>query len=94
VATYRIVAWRGVPASVEVSDSSETVTRALSERFQMLIDSAAMQLGIHESDAYIEQWTRGEDQERPGGAQEVADAVVADLENRFPEFIGHAFRVR
>ena len=94
MATYRIVAWRGVPASVEASDPSETVTRPLSERFQMLIDSAAMQLGIHESDAYIEQWTRGEDQERPGGAQEVADAVVAELENRFPEFIGQAFRVR
>ena len=94
MASYCIVAWRGVPASVEASDSTETVTRPLSERFQMLIDSAAMQLGIHESDAYIEQWTRGEDQERPGGAQEVADAVVAELENRFPEFIGQAFRVR
>ena len=94
MATYRIVAWRGVPTSVEVSDSSETVTRALSERFQMLIDSAAMQLGIDDSDAYIEQWARGEAQERPGSAQEVADAVVADLENRFPEFIGQAFRIR
>lgn len=94
MATYRIVAWRGVPASVEASDASETVTRQLSERFQMLIDSAAMQLGIHESDAYIEQWTRGEAQERPGNAQQVADAVVADLENRFPEFIGQAFRVK
>jgi len=94
VATYRIVAWRGVPASVEVSDATESVTRQLSERFQMLIDSAAMQLGIHESDAYIEQWTRGEPEERAGTAQEVADAVVTELENRFPEFIGQAFRVR
>jgi len=94
VATYRIVAWRGVPASVEASDTAETVTRQLSERFQMLIDSAAMQLGIHESDAYIEQWARGDAQERPGSAQDVADAVVAELENRFPEFIGQAFRLR
>jgi len=94
MAKYRIVAWRGVPASVEATDSTETVTRPLSERFQMLIDSAAMQLGIHESDAYIEQWTRGEAQERAGSAQEVADAIVADLENRFPEFIGQAFRLR
>ena len=94
MATYRIVAWRGVPASVEATDATQTVTRPLSERFQMLIDSAAMQLGIHDSDAYIEQWARGEAKERPGSAQEVADAVVADLENRFPEFIGQAFRVR
>ena len=93
MAVYRIVAWRGVPASVEASDASESVTRQLSERFQILIDSAAMQLGIHESDAYIEQWTRGEAQERAGSAQEVADAVVTELENRFPEFIGQAFRI-
>ena len=31
-------------------------------------------------------------QERPGSAAEVADAVVAELEARFPEFIGRAFR--
>jgi len=94
MATYQIVAWRGVPASVEASDAGDTVTRQLSERFQMLIDSAAMQLGIHESDAYIEQWARGPVTERAGTAEDVADAVVAELESRFPEFIGQAFRVR
>ena len=94
MASYRIIAWKDIPASVEARDGADSVTLQLSERFQALIDSAAMQLGIHESDAYIEQWTRGEAQERPGSAQEVADAVVADLETRFPEFIGQAFRVR
>ena len=94
MATYRIVAWRGVPASVEASDAAETVTRQLSERFQVLIDSAAMQLGLHDSDAYIDSWARGEAHERSGSAQEVADAVVVELESRFPEFIGQAFRVR
>ena len=94
MATYQIVAWRGVPASVEASDTTDTVTRQLSERFQMLIDSAAMQLGIHESDAYIEQWARGPVTERAGTAEEVAEAVVAELESRFPEYIGQAFRVR
>src|SRR6266436_5744278 len=81
------------PCSAGSRDASPS-SRPLSERFQMLIDSAAMQLGIHDSDAYIEQWTRGEAQERPGSALEVADAVVTDLENRFPEFIGQAFRIR
>jgi hypothetical protein len=68
------------------------VTRQLSERFLMLIDSAAMQLGLHDSEAYIEQWTRSAPVERPGGAAEVADRVVAELEQRFPEFIGQALR--
>jgi hypothetical protein len=92
MATYQIVAWRGIPASVETREGAETVTRQLSERFHTLIDSAAMQLGLHESDAYIEQWTRSAPAERPGSATEVADHVVAELEERFPEYIGQAFR--
>ena len=92
MATYWIVAWRGIPASVEARDERDTVTRQLSERFQILIDSAAMQLGLHESDAYIEQWSQSEPSERAGAAADVADTVIAELEARFPEFIGQAFR--
>ena len=77
---------------VEARDAVETVTRPLSDRFQQLIDSVAMQLGIHGEDAYLKLWDRGQPQERPGSAAEVADAVVAELEARFPEFIGRAFR--
>ena len=92
MASYRIVTWRNIPASVEASDGAETVTRQLSERFQALIDSAAMQLGLHGSEAYIAAWDRSAAQERPGTAAEVADAVIADLEARFSEFIADAFR--
>jgi hypothetical protein len=91
MATYRIIAWKGIPASVEAEDGTDSVTLQLSERFQMLIDSVAMQLGLQDSDAYLELWSRGEPQDRPGTAREVADAVAADIENRFPEFIGRAF---
>ena len=91
MATYRIVAWKGIPASVEAEDGMDSVTLQLSERFQMLIDSAAMQLGLQDSDAYLELWSRGDPQDRPGTAREVVDAVAADIENRFTEFIGRAF---
>ena len=91
MATYRIIAWKGIPASVEAEDGAGSVSLQLSERFQMLIDSVAMQLGLQDSDAYLELWSRGEPQDRPGTAREVADAVAADIENRFPEFIGRAF---
>ena len=47
MATYRIVAWKGIPASVEAEDGTDSVTLQLSERFQMLIDSAAMQACAH-----------------------------------------------
>jgi hypothetical protein len=92
VATYRVIAWRGIPATVEARDAADSVTHSLSERFQMLIDAAAVQLGLHESDDYLEQWAPGDDQERAGTAAEVAAAVAAELEARFPEFVAAAYR--
>ena len=93
MATYRVIAWKGIPASVEVQDGPESVAVELSERFQMLIDSVAMQRGLHGSDEYLDSWTRGEPQDRPGGAREVAGAVAADLEARFAEFAARAFTI-
>ncbi len=92
MASVQIVWWRQIPASVEARDERETVTRQLSERFQMLIDSIATQFGAHEADAYLEAWRRDEPAERPGTAAEAADAVAAELEARFPEFAAQAFR--
>jgi len=92
VATYQIIAWKDVPAMVEARDATETVTRPLSDRFQQLIDSVAMQLGLQDEDAYLGLWARSEAQERPGSAADVADAIVAELEARFPEIIARAFR--
>ena len=56
MASYRIIAWKDIPASVEARDGAEHVTLQLSERFQALIDSIAMQLGAHAEDAYLEDW--------------------------------------
>ena len=92
MASYTIVSWKTIPAVVEAQDGSESVTRELGERFQALIDSLAMQLGLESEDAYLEAWSRGEPEERPGSAREVADVVVAELEGRFSEFIDQAFR--
>ena len=93
MASYRLIAWKGIPASVEAQDAAESVTVELSERFQMLIDSVAMQRGLHGSDEYLDSWTRGEPEDRPGSAREVADAVAADLEARFAEFAARAFTI-
>jgi hypothetical protein len=92
LAVYQIIAWKDLPAMVEARDDAETVTRQLSDRFQQLIDSVAMQLGLHGDDAYLGLWARSDVQERSGTAAEVADAVVAELEARFPEVVSRAFR--
>ena len=93
MATYRVIDWKGIPASVEAQDGADGVTVELSERFQMLIDSVAMQRGLSGSDEYLESWGRGDPQDRPGTARAVADAVVADLEARFAEFASRAFTI-
>lgn len=91
MATYQIIAWKDVPSMIEARDDAGTVTRPLSDRFQQLIDSVAMRLGLEDQEAYLDLWTRGDAQERPGSATEVADAVAAEIEARFPEIISRAF---
>jgi hypothetical protein len=91
MATFRIIAWRDIPASVEVSDGGEQVTLQLSERFQALIDSVAMQTGAHADDSYLDHWGASAG-ERAGAARDVAATLVAELEARFPEFTALAFR--
>ena len=85
MATFRIIAWRDIPASVEAQDGQEQVTVPLSERFQALIDAVAMRTGAHEDDSYLEAWGTS-DGERPGSARDVGAAVAAELEARFAEF--------
>ncbi len=89
MARYRIIAWKDIPATVEARDDADAVTLPLSERFQALIDSVAMQLGVHD-DAYLEHWG-ATDGERPGSAREVGAALVAEIEERFPEVSARAF---
>ena len=86
MATYQILCWKDIPSVVEATDGQETAKRQLSDRFQALIDSVAMKLGLAGTDEYLDQWEHGEEQERPGSAREVADAVVAELEARFAEY--------
>jgi len=45
-----------------------------------------MRLGLAGTDAYLDQWEHGDEQDRPGPAREVARAIVEDLEARFAEF--------
>jgi hypothetical protein len=92
MASYEVISWRGVPTVVEARDDCGTVTRSLGEQFQALVDSAAMRLGLSESDEYLASWSRSAPAERAGTAEEVAAAVAADLEARFPEFAAGALR--
>jgi len=48
------------------------------------IDQLAMRRGLHGNDDFLAQWHWSDDEEREGTAQEVAEAVVAELESAWP----------
>ncbi len=85
MAQYKISYWRDIPSQVDAFEGEEYVRRPLSERFQALIDSAAMKLGMAGTDDYLEQWSVGPVLTREGNPKEVAEAVAQEQEARFAE---------
>ncbi len=77
---FQIISWRDIPAQVKVVSGRERVGRPLSKRFPVAIDEAAMRAGLTSSDDYLEQWHPGPWHEREGELEEVADAIVAEIE--------------
>ncbi|MGH7386147.1 MAG: virulence factor [Candidatus Rokuibacteriota bacterium] len=87
MARYRIIQWRDLPSLVEALDGEHTVRVPLSQRFQDLIDAVAMREGATESEAYLEGWAPGPESERPGDPEQVAQQVVAELEEGFQDLV-------
>jgi Virulence factor len=82
MATYKILYWQEVPSQIQAEDEQDEVKLQMSPRFMALIDQFAMQRGLQGADEFLAEWSWGEEQEREGSAQEVADAVKAELEAR------------
>jgi hypothetical protein len=82
MATYKILYWQEVPSQIKAEDDQDDVTVPLPARFQERIDQLAAQRGLQQSDDYLAQWHWSDDQERDGSAQEVADAVCAELQSQ------------
>ena len=82
MATYKILYWQEVPSQIRAEDAADDVTVPLAEKFQERIDRLATVRGLQQSDDYLAQWKWSEEQEREGSAQEVAEAVKAELESQ------------
>jgi Tat protein secretion system quality control protein TatD with DNase activity len=80
-----IVCWQDIPSLVEVRDGASVSKQPLSARFQELIDIVAMRKKLVGTDAYLEQWNRRKDAERPGDVDAVAAAVATELEGKYEE---------
>ena len=84
MATYKILYWQEIPSQIKADDGADEVTVPMPPRFMERIDQLALQRGLHDSDDYLAQWNWSDEQERDGDAAEVAEAVKAELEARWP----------
>lgn len=87
MAKYTITSWQDLPSMVEASDNAGKHKIQLSQRFQALIDHVAMESGLMGSDAYLEAWNKTDEQEREGTAEDVARAVVEEVEAQFDDIM-------
>jgi hypothetical protein len=83
MAKYRIFYWKHIPSSIVVEGDGKTIKKQLSQRIQNAIDSYAMAEGLTGTTEYAAQYKRGTWIERDGAPEEVADALLTELEVEF-----------
>jgi len=80
MARYRITYWKHIPQSFTVEGEGRTIKKQLSQKIQDKIDSCAMAEGLTSISDYAAQYKRGDWVERDGSPEEVAEALLSDLE--------------
>jgi hypothetical protein len=80
MAQYQVMYWKHIPAQVKAWDETGQVKRLLPDRFQAAIDAYAMKDGSTDMDAYLEGWRWTDPQERDGSADNVASALIRELD--------------
>jgi metal-dependent amidase/aminoacylase/carboxypeptidase family protein len=77
---YRIMYWKHIPQSFTVEGDGRTIKKQLSDKVQNKIDAYAMAEGLTSTSDYAAQYKRGDWTERDGTPEEVAEALLVDLE--------------
>lgn len=80
---YRIMYWKHIPQSFTVEGDGRTVKKQLSQKIQNAIDAYAMAVDATSATDYAGEFKRGEWIERDGSPEEVAEALLSELETEF-----------
>jgi len=75
--------WKHIPQSFTVEGDGRTVKKELSQKIQNAIDAYAMAEGATSTAEYAAQYKRGQWIERDGSPEEVAEALLSELEAEF-----------
>ena len=79
MAEITIVYWRDIPAQIIAGKGRRGVKKPLPERFEQAIDRCAMKIGAKDSDAYLAEWRKAPEGERPGDDTTAAEAELARI---------------
>jgi len=80
MATYRVLYWQEIPSQIVAEDDDGEVRVPMPPKFLERIDEVATERGLAESDEYLAQWKWSDDEDLAGSAEDVAAAVLAELE--------------
>jgi metal-dependent amidase/aminoacylase/carboxypeptidase family protein len=80
---YRIMYWKHIPQSITVEGDGRTIKKELSQKIQNAIDAYAMAAGLTSTTDYAREYKRGNWVERDGSPEEVAEALLSELEAEF-----------
>jgi len=83
MARYRIMYWKHIPQSFIVEGAGRAVKKELSQRIQNAIDAYAMAAGLTSTTDYAKEYRRGDWIERDGAPEQVAEALLSELETEF-----------
>ena len=83
MAKYRIFYWKHIPSSFTVEGDGRTVKKQLTDKIQNKIDAYAMAVGLTSTEEYSAQYKRGPWVEREGTPEDVAEALLSELETEF-----------
>lgn len=83
MARYRIMYWKHIPQSIIVEGDGRTIKKELSQKIQNAIDAYAMNAGLTSTSDYAKEYRRGDWIEREGSPEEVAEALLSELEAEF-----------
>jgi hypothetical protein len=81
---YQILYWHDIPVQVRAGGRRDRVSVELPKRFQEAVDNAAMAAGLTGTDTYLAGFEWSAPMERDGASDEIAAAVAAELEERYP----------
>ncbi|MBI3763316.1 MAG: virulence factor [Chloroflexi bacterium] len=84
MAKVQIYYWKDIPYGVRARDENGRVTKQLPRAFEATVDAAAMAEGQTEAEQYQAGFVWGATEERPGSAEEAAQAVVDEIVAAYP----------